>query len=416
MVRRKKKAETAAWEKLIEGAVRVYPTPFYLFWLEPFRLKVEYLQAITFRAVKRARLRHWYSYKTLPVPHIAKFALQQGLGIEVVSEFELAAAVALGADANDILVNGTAKHIWLPKDMRGITVVLDSLVETRELAKVASENQWRIGIRLAVSNQVDPDDRAYPAQFGMGSEVIPDALSILRKHNVQIEIVHFHLQSNVPSADEYIYALSESRDIIQNHNIDLKVIDVGGGLPDPDVLHKDNLDYNLESVIENYPRVISHCESIFPNISEIWLENGRFSLGPCGVLVIRVCDIKQIQGMKFLICDGGRTNHALQSDWEDHYVKLLEKESPGEACATTICGPTCMAYDWLYRGSFPTSASIGDYIVYYNAGAYHIPWEARFSKGHCRVLLASEAHRGESPTISEIRKPETFSDWQSAWE
>ena len=62
-----------------------------------------------------------------------------------------------------------------------------------------------------------------------------------------------------------------------------------------------------------------------PSVGEVWLENGRFLSGPAGALVLTVLDKKQRGDISYLICDGGRVNHArmaatesMRSRWCQH--------------------------------------------------------------------------------------------------
>jgi hypothetical protein len=45
-----------------------------------------------------------------------------------------------------------------------------------------------------------------------------------------------------------------------------------------------------------------------------------------------------------------------------------------------------MADDRLGRWMLPGTVDIGDVIVWLDAGAYHLPWETRFSHGLCPIV------------------------------
>jgi diaminopimelate decarboxylase len=128
----------------------------------------------------------------------------------------------------------------------------------------------------------------------------------------------------------------------------------------------------------------------FPGLREIWLENGRFVSSSSGVLVVNILDAKERRGQRQLICDGGRTLHALTSLWEQHRIISLP-ERTGPEVPTNVHGPTCMAFDRLARIPLPRSLRPGDHLVWLDAGAYHIPWETRFSHGHSAVLWHDES-------------------------
>ena len=55
-----------------------------------------------------------------------------------------------------------------------------------------------------------------------------------------------------------------------------------------------------------------------PFWKELWMEHGRFVCAGSGVLAIQILDSKSRSGLRQLICDGGRTLHALVSTWEQH--------------------------------------------------------------------------------------------------
>ena len=388
-------------EDWLEIAARAsqFGTPFYLFWPAPYERALAGLQdALAARGT--LPVRHWYSYKTLPLPNMARVARSHGLGIEVVSKFELAAALRLGVPPSHILVNGVAKHAWLVDEIAGLNVIFDSVTEAQRLAAAARTLRWTAGLRVAVSDQRDPDDARFPAQFGMSPEDLIAAAKFLREHDVAAEILHVHLRSNVPAADLYRGALSEMAAAARVARLAPVAVDLGGGLPEKMVGIED--DEATRCDISEFAGVLADVRAAVPSARAIWLENGRHLLGAAGVLVLTVQDVKRIHGWRFLICDGGRTNQALESDGSRHGIALLDRSRRNARTEpTVICGPTCMAYDWLLRGEFAAEVRSGDRLVYFNAGAYHLSWESRFSHGLCRIVWTDDGRR-----FSELRAPE----------
>jgi diaminopimelate decarboxylase len=107
---------------------------------------------------------------------------------------------------------------------------------------------------------------------------------------------------------------------------------------------------------------------------------------------VRVLDVKERPECRYVICDGGRTNHALAADHGPHPI-LRIPDRGGPPRLTTICGPTCMTDDTLARITFDGDVKPGDILVWMNAGAYHLPWETRFSHGLCAVAWCDETDR-----------------------
>lgn len=343
--------------------------------------------------------------KTQPLKPLLRRWAERGWGAEVVSEFELRAAIAAGFAPEKILVNGVAKHSWLSRCLiPGLNVHIDSLTETAELAPWARDFNWRIGLRLHLSEEIDPDEPNFGGQFGMTGREARSALHLLQGTGLHVSGLHFHLRSSVESPEIFRRALVEAARFCNSANWKPEYIDTGGGLPDPGVTPGVDDQY-LSSLGLAVGEFIRKC----PSVKEVWMEHGRFLTGRSAVLVLRVLDRKERPECRYLICDGGRTNHALVSDWEDHPLYVLPERN-GVRVLTTVTGPTCMAFDRLGRVELPKDLTIGDLIVWAHAGAYHIPWETRFSRGLCRVVW--------SPTNSQlqlVRDEESFDDWWKQW-
>ncbi len=137
---------------------------------------------------------------------------------------------------------------------------------------------------------------------------------------------------------------------------------------------------------------------------ELWLENGRWLSARSGVLVVKILDVKERRGMRQLICDGGRTMNALVSVWEQHELLPLARRR-GPNMLTAVHGPTCMAFDQLARKPLPASLRPGDHLLWFDAGAYHLPWETRFSHGLAEVWW----HEGEK--LVRVRPAESFASF-----
>jgi diaminopimelate decarboxylase len=394
------------WRRLVGPIVRRgKPTPFYLFSVEPIRTALAELDA----RLGQMPVHHWLSCKTQPLRPLLQWWHQQGRPIEVVSEFEFLAALAEGFDPENILVNGPAKHRWLPRHARrGLSVNFDSPSEARALAPLARKLNWRCGVRLQTREEFDPETPELPTQFGMTGKEAVGTLRALKRVGVRMEIVHFHLRTNVGSASIYDRALAEAAEICQAASFAPKFLDCGGGFPPPHVMTCDGRPVDAQFQLLEIASVLKRALVRFPSAKEVWLENGRWLTARSGALVVKVLDVKDRSRMRSLICDGGRTMNALISNWEAHEIITLP-ERRGAKCLTTANGPTCMAFDQLARRALPRSLRAGDHLVWLDAGAYHLPWETRFSHGVAAVFW----HDGW--TIRRVREAETFRDWWSQW-
>jgi len=403
------------WKRLVREALSLSaPTPFYICSAQPIAERISELEAALGTAglgTKNSKLKiqNWLSCKTQPVAPLLKWWRGQGRPIEVVSEFELQAALANGFAPENILVNGPAKHSWLQKfSLRGLSVNFDSSAEITKLLPYAKKLDWRCGVRLNTSEEFDPENPEFPTQFGFTHAEAVAVLKKLLRARVRIETVHFHLRTNLQSARVYQRALAEVAEVCRAATFSPQFLDLGGGLPVRHVLSRAGKVFDGEFGLHSFAEMLRLAAKQFPDLREIWLENGRWISASSGVLVVKILDVKERRGLRQLICDGGRTMNALTSIWEQH--KLLPvPERSGAEVLTAVCGPTCMAFDQLARIPLPRSLKAGDHLVWLEAGAYHIPWETRFSHGHAAVLW-----HGENG-LKIVRERQSFENFWGVW-
>jgi diaminopimelate decarboxylase len=395
------------WRGSVERALGRFSTPFFLTAWRPVETALASLAVLA----TGPRLRHWLSFKTHPVRRLVQTWRERGGGVETVSEYELRAVLAEGFAVDNILVNGVAKHRWLP-DVRqpGLRVHFDSLGETLALVEQARRDRWRVGLRIDVREGLPPDHWAIHRQFGMVAEEAREARIALERAGIEVEGLHTHLFSNIPSADFHRRALAELRRVAGHAGVRPRYLDLGGGLPASGDRPLDGSPPPADSFsLGELAEVLRGVPELFPEAGEVWFENGAWVTGRAGVLVITVLDVKERSDARYLICDGGRTNHAFISQWRLH-EHLVLPERTGELRMTAVCGMTCTAFDVLMRTPLPGDVRAGDRLVWCNAGAYHIPWETRFSNGSAAVVWEDGA--GE---LSLARPAESFEQWWGQW-
>ena len=384
-------------------------TPFFLFAADPIMDRLAELDALDFGVT----MTQWLSCKTQPLPALLQWWEHQRRPIEVVSEFELRAAVREGFHTDSILINGPAKHRWLAQFARnGQRVNFDSLHELRELLPLARRQKWRTGLRLRTRGEVDGEDGSTPTQFGFEPHEGFTALRILNGAGVPAETLHFHLRTNVSSATVYQAALDDVVQFCRSSGWSPRTLDCGGGLPPRFTRSRQGEVYGVElssrKGLRAYSTALRKTVQQFPSIREVWLENGRRVTAGSGVLVVKVLDKKIRDGVHQLICDGGRTLNSLVSYWEQHTLVSL-KATRGKNLPTIAYGPTCMAFDQLGLCELPSTLKPGDYIVWMEAGAYHLPWETRFSHG------LSEVWWKENQRFTKVREAESFGEYWGRW-
>jgi diaminopimelate decarboxylase len=385
------------WRAAIDRAVASFGTPCYVTRARPIRDALTVLEH-----GYDGPVRPWLSMKTHPLAALIRWWAQSGRGVEVVSEAELVAALEIGCAPSALLVNGLAKHQWLARrSVRGLRVHFDSLAELDALLPVALRDDWRVGVRLHAPDERDARDERFGGPFGMTAGEASDAIRRLRDAGAQLESVHFHLGQRGHRPGAYARAVAHVRSVCQAAAFRPRFVDCGGGLPGGRA---------ADDALADLRGAVNAAFSAFrPELEEVWVEHGRFVLQHATMLAIRVVDAKERPECRYLICDGGRTNQALSADHGLHPLWTVPDRT-GPHRLTTICGPTCMTDDILGRVDLPESIVPGDVLVWTAAGAYHLPWETRFSHGHCAVAWCDD-----DDNVVLARRRERPEDWMTPW-
>jgi diaminopimelate decarboxylase len=395
-------AVIAFWRTQVRRALKGgAATPFYLFSAQPVAAAMAQLTALD---LGRPAV-HWLSTKTQPLPALLLWWRNQGRPAEVVSEAEFRLVQAAGFTTDSILVNGPAKQRWLgPFSSPGLRVNFDSLRELDSLLPWAKRDRWRVGLRLCTAEEFDPESPQFPTQFGLTPSEALLAVRRLKRAGLPVETLHFHLRTQVASADCYRRALDELAAFANAAGLSPRHLDIGGGLPSRNALSRGGKRLDAGISMAAFALTVRQAVKQFPSVEEVWLENGRFVSAGSGVLVVRVLDVKERRGLRQLICDGGRTLNALVSVWEQHELLPL-RAGGGPEVLTAVHGPTCMAFDQLARKPLARSIRPGQPLLWFDAGAYHLPWETRFSHGLAEVWWHEDSRlarvrAAESPMLS----------------
>jgi diaminopimelate decarboxylase len=381
------------WRELAAEAAARFGTPCYLSRWRPVLSMVQSLE----RALDGTR--SWLSFKTHPIPDLARSWIRSGRGVEVVSEAEFVTLRGLGCPIDQLLVNGVAKHSWLPHfDAPELQIHFDSVAEARALLPTAQARGWRVGLRCHVPPE---GDQLFGGQFGLSADEIADVHRMLRAASLPLSGLHFHLGQGPRGPAPYTRAMRYIGELCRAYDITPRYIDCGGGI---------DSQRDLAAAFDDVRAAMDWATQNLPSVAEVWLENGRHITRSSAALIVRVLDVKERPECRYLICDGGRTNQALDADNGPHTLLAVPVRHATPSTLTTITGPTCMTDDRLGRIRLSDTICAGDLLVWLDAGAYHLPWETRFSHGLCAVVWADE-----NEALSLVRQRESPHAWSSIW-
>ncbi|MEO7157399.1 MAG: diaminopimelate decarboxylase [Vicinamibacterales bacterium] len=176
---------------------------------------------------------------------------------------------------------------------------------------------------------------------------------------------HVHIGSQITTLDPLRKAaeavVTLARDL-RSEGVELQHLDMGGGL---------GISYDGRPVVDPASYVRALVAATRGSGLKVAIEPGRVLVGPAGVLLTTVVDIKQFPGAKrFVVLDAGMTElmrPALYNAF--HRIEpLIVRDGP--AVPVDIVGPICESTDAYARDRMFPPVEVGDIVVVRDVGAY----------------------------------------------
>src|SRR5688500_11584233 len=169
---------------------------------------------------------------------------------------------------------------------------------------------------------------------------------------------HVHIGSQITTLDplhkaaQAVVALAQA---LREEGIALQHLDMGGGL---------GISYDGSPVVDPAEYVRALVAATRGSGLKLAIEPGRVLVGPAGVLLSQVVDVKQFPGAKrFIVLDAGMTElmrPALYNAY--HRIEPLIRRD-GAAAPVDIVGPICESTDAYARDRDFPPVEVGDLVV-----------------------------------------------------
>lgn len=330
----------------------------------------------------RAALPSWaeifYAVKANSFPPIVAALAPHVDGFEVASARE---AELVGAQRTVAAGPGKSAALLARLVELGVEVVnVESPLELRRLNEVAE----RAGRTVRVAIRVNPAQVAVAGsltmggaatQFGLPEADVPGVLALARSMPA-LDVVGFHIHAVCNNLDAAAHAryvrwcLDWSVDAATRHGVDLRLVDVGGGLGVP---------FEGEQPFDVVRFGALLADVAPPEGVRVLFEPGRYLVTECGYYAAEVTDLKTAYGETFAVLRGGINHFQLPTSWDIlHRFAVLPVEEwphPFERpevrdTAVTVVGELCTPEDTLARDMTVTRIRAGDIVVFPMAGSY----------------------------------------------
>lgn len=324
------------------------------------------------------------------VPHRLHYALKAnstlavvgllrhlGAGADVNSAGELEVALRAGFSPDQIVVTGVGKtRVELERAVQlGVAAInAESFGEIDRIEAVAKAAGRQARIAVRINPDVDAGTHRHistgssATKFGVS---VDEARAMIREASrrpaLRIVGLHVHVGSQITTSPDPLargagIVADLARELMAG-GVALEHIDLGGGLGIP---YKPG-----QPVIS--PE--AYAAAVLPAVRDtgltILFEPGRWIVGPCGVLLTEVVDIKgRAGGGTFVIVDAGMTDlirPALYDAW--HEIEPVVPR-PGPLAPVDVVGPVCETSDTFASARPLSPVEVGDLLAIRDTGAY----------------------------------------------
>jgi len=363
----------------VDELLDAYGSPLYIYDFEILRDQIRIL-----RQALPDHIDIYYAVKSNPNPAIIAEISAMHCGCDVASLGEILAARRAGVSPDQILFTGPGKtdveiDAALSQGVHRFNAESETEIQRISAAAGRHHRTAQIGLRINTDYAIQETRTIIGGtdakKFGVDENLAADIITRCQPlRNIQFTGIHVFNATQVLNYNELAAntanILRLAVDLVQGTGIKLTYVDIGGGLGIP--YSPDEAELDVVALGKEFEKLSRRYEESDELKNVRWIvEPGRFISGPCGVLVCRVTEIKESRGVKFLITDAG-IQHFLRPALvgQSHPVRLANKLNQPATVEYRIEGPLCTSLDVMSPKALLPEATVGDVVVFYQAGAY----------------------------------------------
>lgn len=443
--------ETRAGHLTVDGADAVllaqqHGTPLYVFSEKRIAGNVRNLRAAVEAVHPRAKI--CYASKANSNMAVLDAVRRAGGDIEVNSGGELFKAKTIGFGPDQIVFNGVSKTDEEIRDAieYGILAInIDSLYELDQVARVARSIQKRANVAIRIvpeiitRSHIGLQTGLLSSKFGLSPSQIEEAFkrALEAKDSINLAGVHIHVGSQTPDAHPFARAFAEMWtflvDLYKKTGHRLSHVNIGGGLP-VNYLSDNPMAADIEERerqmlrAELDPRTVleaaftearvEHETGLLEGVTIVF-EPGRRIVGDTGLVLTRVCNVKQRPetGDTWLLTDAGYSLVLSQAMYKWYYHLISASRASDEhGTPYKVAGPLCDSGDVYFdieQGTrlpnyrlLPEGTGAGELLALLNTGAYALDQASQYNGRP----IPSAVMVKESGEVRVIRRRESYED------
>lgn len=361
--------------QLIELADR-FGTPLYVYHAEKISEQYEKLE----KAFAGCKARFFYACKALSNINVLKYIQGLGAGLDCVSIYEVKLGLKAGfTPANILFTPNCVDFAEIEAGMKlGVHLNIDNISILEQFGNKFG-GSYPICIRfnphIMGGGHYKMSTGHIDSKFGISVHQMRHIERIVKSTGLQVKGIHMHTGSDIKDVSVFIAGLEVMFEVAE-HFPDLDFVDLGSGFKVP--YHEDDVSTDVFSLGEKVSESFNRYRKEKGKDLQVWFEPGKFIVSEAGYFIVKCNVIKQTTATVFVGVNSG-FNHLIRPMFYESYHRIENLSNPsGNPRIYTVVGNICETDTFAWDRKL-SEVREGDYLVFYNAGAYGFEMSSNFN-------------------------------------
>ncbi|HZG24553.1 MAG TPA: diaminopimelate decarboxylase [Chitinophagaceae bacterium] len=368
-------SEQLSSEHLVKLA-NEFGTPLYVYHAEKIKEQYNKLQS----AFKDCNSRFFYACKALSNINILRYIESLGCSLDCVSINEVKLGLKAGFSPDRILFTPNCvdfDEIVEGKNL-GVSLNIDNI-------SILEKFGTRFGGSYPICIRFNPHIMGggnykistghIDSKFGISIHQKRHIERIVKSTNLLINGIHMHTGSDIKDVNVFLQGLEVMFELAQQFP-QLEYVDLGSGFKVP--YQEGDVQTDIDLLGQKVAEAFKTFEQETNKKIQVWFEPGKYLVSECGYLVVKANVIKQTTATVFVGVNSG-FNHLIRPMFYEAYHRIENISNPhASERIYTVVGNICETDTFAWDRQI-TEVREGDYLVFYNAGAYGFEMSSNFN-------------------------------------
>ncbi len=338
-----------------------------------------------------------YASKAFCCKAVYRIMMDEGIGLDVVSEGELYTAASVNFPMDKVCFHGnnkTDEELELALEHNVGRIIVDNIYELERLNELACKKGVKANIMYRIKPGIDAHTHdfvrtgqidskfGFALETGEAFEAVKKALSL---EHIRFVGVHCHIGSQIFDIDPFVLAAEVMMNFIAKIRNELgyevKELNLGGGfgIKYTDADSPVPYDKYMEKVSEKVKEI---CKAQSLALPYILIEPGRSIAAPAGITLYTVGGIKNIPNIRtYVSIDGGMCDNPRYALYKSKYdVVIADRAGEPKTEVVTLAGKCCESGDLIGEGMPIQQVKVGDTAAVLATGAYNYSMSSNYNR------------------------------------